>query len=85
MAKRLKKSIVFLNGKVITADENFKIAQAVLVKDGRFFAVGSNEEIRASAGLGAEMIDLRGKTVLPGFVDSHNHILLTEGGSQKGT
>jgi len=65
---------VLHNGKVVTVDEDFSIAEAVAIQDGRFVAVGSNEEILLLAGAETEKIDLEGKTVLPGFNDSHLHL-----------
>ena len=58
---------VLHNGKIVTVDEDFSIAQAVAIKDGRFVAVGSDSEILALSGANTEVVDLEGKTVLPGF------------------
>jgi predicted amidohydrolase YtcJ len=65
---------VLYNGKIATVDEDFSIAQAVAIKSGRFVAVGSDSEILALAGADTERVDLEGKTVLPGFNDSHLHL-----------
>jgi predicted amidohydrolase YtcJ len=65
---------VFINGKIITVDDNFNIVAAVAVGDGKFGAVGSNAEIEAMAGPETEVIDLRGRTVVPGFIDGHAHM-----------
>ena len=67
--------IVLHNGKIVTVDEDFSIAQAVAIKDGRFVAVGSDDEILPLAGARTEKVDLEGKTVLPGFNDSHLHLV----------
>ncbi len=67
--------LALLNGKIVTADRDFSIKQAAAVKDGRFLAVGSNEEIRRLVGPNTRTIDLKGRTVLPGLVDSHIHAL----------
>lgn len=64
---------VFVNGKVATVDDDFSIAEAFAVDDGRFTAVGSNDEIRMLAGEGTEVVDLGGRTVIPGLIDSHLH------------
>ena len=64
---------VLFNGKIVTVDEDFSIAEAVAIKDGRFVAVGSNSQIRSLAGDRTEMVDLEGRTVLPGFNDPHLH------------
>ncbi len=66
---------VFLNGKVVTVDSTFRIAQAVATKGDRIVAVGSNEEIEALARDGVERIDLAGRMLLPGLIDSHVHAL----------
>lgn len=65
--------LVLLNGKVVTADRGFSIQQAIAIRDGKFLAVGSNEAIRRFAGPNAKTIDLNGRTVLPGLIDSHFH------------
>ncbi|MBI2820988.1 MAG: amidohydrolase family protein, partial [Acidobacteria bacterium] len=62
------------NGKIVTVDKDFSMAEAVAIKDGRFLAVGSNAEILPLAGARTEKIDLGGKTVLPGLRDSHVHL-----------
>jgi predicted amidohydrolase YtcJ len=66
---------LLLNGKVVTVDKSFSIAQAVAIKDGKFIAVGANKDIKAYAGPKTKKVDLKGKMVLPGFIDSHPHLL----------
>jgi len=83
MNTQVMKHKVLYNGKIITVDKDFSIAQAVSIQDGKFIIVGSNEEVKASAGPDAETIDLQGKTVVPGFIDSHNHMLWTALEKQK--
>jgi predicted amidohydrolase YtcJ len=73
---------VFVNAAVHTMDERRTRAEAVAVRDGRIVAVGSNAEIRRYAGPDTEVTDLGGAMLLPGFHDSHIHILIgvaTEG------
>src|SRR4029453_2875146 len=65
---------VYVNGKVITVDKAFTIAQAIAVKDGRFVGVGTSDEMRKHAGPNTKVVDLRGKGVLPGLMDSHSHM-----------
>ena len=65
---------ILYNGKVVTVDKNLSIAQAVAIRDGKFLAVGKNANILALAGRGTLKIDLKGKTVIPGLIDSHNHM-----------
>lgn len=64
---------IYHNGKVVTVDKAFAIAEAFAVKDGRFLAVGRNAEVRALAGARTQQVDLRGRTVVPGLLDNHNH------------
>ena len=63
--------VVFVNGKVLTADAQFTIAQAVAVRDGKFMAVGETDRILAMAGPATRKIDLQGKTLTPGIFDLH--------------
>lgn len=65
---------VIINGKIITVDRKFTITQAVAVKDGKIIAVGSNEDVRKLKGGSTKVLDLRGKTMLPGINDAHNHL-----------
>lgn len=67
--------LVLLNAKVVTVDRDFSIKQAVAIKDGKFLAVGSNEEIRRFAAPSTQTVDLKGRTVLPGLFDSHTHVI----------
>jgi hypothetical protein len=66
--------MVLFNGKIVTVDEDFSIAQAIAIRDGLLVAVGSDEDVLALAGAETERTDLEGKTVLPGFNDSHLHL-----------
>jgi predicted amidohydrolase YtcJ len=66
-------SHVFHNGKIVTVDPGFQIVQAMAIRDGRILAVGRTDEILRLAGSGTERVDLAGKTVLPGLIDSHVH------------
>jgi predicted amidohydrolase YtcJ len=63
------------NGKVVTVDERFTVAQAVAVRGDRIIAVGGNQEIARLAGPTTRRIDLRGRTVVPGLIDNHMHLL----------
>jgi len=69
----LHPDLVLLNGKIVTVDEDFSIAEAVAIKGGKFVAVGSNAQIRSLVGDRTEVFDLEGETVLPGFNDPHLH------------
>jgi predicted amidohydrolase YtcJ len=65
---------VFLNGQVVTVDEHNSINEAVAVKGNHIIAVGQNEEIKRLIGDTTEIMDLKGNSLLPGFIDSHLHI-----------
>ena len=64
---------VFYNGKVITVDSSNNIKEAFAVKAGKFLAVGTTREMRALAGSQTQLVDLKGKAVMPGLMDNHNH------------
>ena len=66
---------VFVNGKILTVDENFSVVQALAVTGNRISAVGSNEEVGSLAGDGTRVIDLEGRTAIPGLIDNHNHLI----------
>ena len=66
---------IFTNANVLTVDDNFSEAQAIAIRGNRILAVGTDREVRAVAGEGASVIDLEGKTVLPGFIDAHTHVV----------
>jgi predicted amidohydrolase YtcJ len=68
--------ILFVNGNVITVDDEFRRASAVAVRDGRIVAVGRDQAIAAHRGAETEVVDLGGRTLMPGFVDTHGHIAL---------
>ena len=71
--------ILYLNGTIYTMDAMQPRAQAMAIDtvSGRILAVGDNDEVRRVGDRHAELVDLRGKTVLPGFIDSHIHLLFT--------
>ena len=64
---------ILTNGKIITVDETFSIAQAVAVRGSRIVAVGTTQEISRLAGPATRRIDLRGRAVVPGMIDNHAH------------
>jgi predicted amidohydrolase YtcJ len=66
--------LVIRNAKVWTVDADRPTAKAVAIRDDRIVAVGEDREVREAVGPGAEEIDAGGHTVLPGFVDAHNHL-----------
>jgi predicted amidohydrolase YtcJ len=64
---------VFLHGHVLTLDASSTVAQAVAVRDGRILRVGTDAQVRSLATPRTTVVDLHGKTVLPGFIDGHAH------------
>ena len=67
---------IYQNGTILTIVDGAPVAEAVAVKDGRILAVGTEAEVLKTAGSATRKIDLGGKTMLPGFVDSHGHAYL---------
>ena len=65
--------LIFHNGKIVTVDPQFRIVEAMAIRDGKIEAVGTNADVLKLAASGTERVDLRGKTVLPGLIDSHVH------------
>jgi hypothetical protein len=65
---------IYTNGNFLKVDALFGVASAVAVRDGRFVAVGKMDEISALAGPNTVVIDLNGRTVLPGLIDTHAHV-----------
>lgn len=68
-----KCDLILLNGKIITMDDKTSIYEAVAIKDGKICWVGSSQDAKRLE-LKAEIIDLKNRTVLPGFIDSHTHV-----------
>ena len=66
-------SIVFYNGQIITMEDAQPQAEAVLIDGDAILAVGSEADVLAQAGTQTTMIDLGGKVLVPGFIDSHVH------------
>ena len=72
-AKDTEADLILMNGRIATQDERRSFAQGVAIRNGRFATVGSNQEIMALRGSSTEVIDLGGRTVIPGLNDSHMH------------
>ena len=67
--------VIFVNGKIWTVDKAKPSAEAVAVLNGRILSVGSGSEIRKLAGAQTRIVDLKGKCMLPGFIDNHTHFM----------
>lgn len=72
----LTADLVLRNTHVVTVDARDSVAEAVAVRNGLIVAVGSSTDVDALVGPGTRVLDLRGKTVVPGFIDSHTHNVL---------
>ncbi|MCM2973307.1 amidohydrolase [Larsenimonas suaedae] len=64
---------VYMNGIIHTQDDARTKAQAVAIKNGTFVAVGRDQDLKRYIGPGTEVMDLQGKTVMPGIIDAHGH------------
>ncbi len=64
---------VLVNGKVLTVGQQFSTQEALAIRDGRILAVGKSGDVRRLAGQQTRVIDLQGRTVIPGLIDSHLH------------
>jgi predicted amidohydrolase YtcJ len=66
---------ILLNGSIITLDAKSSIVQALAIRGGRIMAVGTNDDVRKLAGPATRTLDVGGRTVIPGLIDSHIHAL----------
>ncbi|HEV7391137.1 MAG TPA: amidohydrolase family protein, partial [Burkholderiales bacterium] len=65
--------LILVNGKVVTVDDRFTIAQAIAIKGERILSVGRNADVEKLAGPSTMRVNLRGRTVIPGLIDNHAH------------
>ena len=66
---------IFSGGTILTVDRTFTEVEAIAIRGNRIIAVGALAEVRAAAGDGAVNVDLAGRTMLPGFIDPHTHVV----------
>ena len=66
--------VIYTGGTIITLDDGQTMAEAVALKDGRILAVGARADVLKHRDDGTDIIDLRGRTMTPGFIDGHSHI-----------
>jgi len=66
---------ILVNGKILTTDADFTIAEALAIRGERILATGNNAEVSALATASTKVIDLEGATVIPGLIDNHFHFL----------
>ncbi|OHC98698.1 MAG: amidohydrolase [Sphingomonadales bacterium RIFCSPLOWO2_12_FULL_63_15] len=69
------KDMILINAKVTTLDRENPVAEAVAIRDGKFLAVGREQDVRAAAGPDATVIDANGRRLIPGLIDSHIHVI----------
>jgi len=67
--------LVVLNGKIVTVNPHSSIVEAAAVREGRFVAVGANSKVKKLVGDRTRVIDARGKTVVPGLIETHVHAI----------
>ena len=67
--------VILLNGKIITVDQRFSIAEAMAIRGERVVAVGRNADVLEQQGPGTKVIDLKKRTVIPGLIDNHAHFI----------
>ncbi len=72
-AKKPMADIIFYHGTILTVDKNMTEAQAIAIKDGKIMAVGNEREILRHRAKTTKLVDLKGKTLMPGFVETHSH------------
>ena len=65
--------VILYHGKIVTADQQFRVVDSIAIRGERIVGIGAREEVARLAGPSTRKIDLRGKTVLPGLIDSHVH------------
>ena len=69
--------LILRGGRIVTVDAQWRIVEAVAVREGRFIAAGDNATVGALEGPQTQIIELAGRTVVPGLIDSHLHQLFT--------
>jgi predicted amidohydrolase YtcJ len=74
-AAPVETTTIFIGGNILTVDKAFREARALAIRGNRIIAVGNEAEVRAAAGADARVVDLKGKVMLPGFIDAHCHVL----------
>ena len=67
---------IYHNGPILTIDDTNPRAEAVAVKDGKILAVGKKDDVLKTKGDATRLVDLSGRTMLPGFVDAHGHVFV---------
>jgi predicted amidohydrolase YtcJ len=68
---QFEQTIILVNGRIYTVNEAQPLVEAIFIKRGKIDAIGSNEKIFKRARAGTQVLDLKGRTIVPGFIDSH--------------
>src|SRR2546428_3434563 len=66
-------TLILQHGKIVTADPQFRVVESIAIRGDRIVGIGAHEEVARLAGPNTRQINLNGKTVLPGLIDSHVH------------
>jgi len=74
-AQGIEQTTVFTGGPVITVDRDFSEAEAIAIRGNKILAVGKKAMVKARAGKNAKIVNLKGKVILPGFIDPHTHVV----------
>ncbi len=74
---QLPADTIYINGPIITINDAAPLAQAIAVRHGRIQAVGSKQDVLSQRGPQTRLVDLKGQSLLPGFVDAHGHVAQT--------
>src|SRR3990172_13302525 len=72
-------TLIFYNGKILTMGQVLPQAEAIALRDNRILAVGTDDEVLRLQGSETTPVDLSGRTMIPGFVDDHSHIIFSSG------
>ena len=75
----LAADLMLINGRLLTMDAHNSVVQAVAVKDGKIVATGKTSAVEALAGADTQVIDLDGRTAMPGLTDCHVHLASDSG------
>ncbi|HEX2197086.1 MAG TPA: amidohydrolase family protein, partial [Burkholderiales bacterium] len=74
--RHFERDLILVNGKIHTMDGDNRVVSSVAIRDGRFVALGTGRGLPVQAGRETRVLDLGGRTVVPGIIDNHNHLVL---------
>src|SRR5688572_9679669 len=74
--RHFDRDLILVNGKIHTMDADNRVVSSVAIQKGRFVALGTGRGLPVQAGRETRVIDLGGRTVVPGIIDNHNHLVL---------